>query len=113
MLHEVLHHRRLEEAKWRLILFNLVFALNTTVSKVTKCEVVFGRSADLPQDILFGNTPDGFEHASASDHLHTVSSSLKDVFDQGMDSLVLSKTAMQRRYRKSIRFNDYCEGQKV
>ena len=68
MLRAVLLHRRLQQSKQRSILSFLVFALNTTISKATKCvpyEVVFGRPAVLPQDIVFGNTPDEFEHASA------------------------------------------------
>ena len=116
MLRAVLLHRRLEQSKWHSILFNIVFALNTTVSKATKCipyEEVFERLVILLQDILFGNAPDGFEHVSASDHLHTVSSVLNDIFDQVMDSLTLIKTEMQRHYNKKICFIDYCEGQKV
>ena len=116
MLRAVLLHQRLDQSKWRSILFNLVFALNTTVSKATKCipyEVVFGRTAVLPQDILFGNAPDGLEHVSVSDHLHTISSNLNDIFDQVMHSSALSKTEMQRHYNKNILFNNYGEGQKV
>lgn len=116
MLRAVLLHRQLQQSKWRSILGSLVFALNTTISKATKCvpyEVVFGRPAVLPQDIIFGTTPDEFEHTSASDHLHAVSSSLNDVFEQVMSSLALSKKTMQRHYNKNIRFNDYKEGQKV
>eukprot|EP00112_Aurelia_sp_Birch-Aquarium-sp1_P010237 Seg2195.9 transcript_id=Seg2195.9/GoldUCD/mRNA.D3Y31 product="Retrovirus-related Pol polyprotein from transposon 17.6" pseudo=true protein_id=Seg2195.9/GoldUCD/D3Y31 len=92
MLRAVLLHRQLQQSKWRSILGSLVFALNTTISKATKCvpyEVVFGRPAVLPQDIIFGTTPDEFEHTSASDHLHAVSSSLNDVFEQVMSSLAL------------------------
>ena len=51
MLRAVLLHRRLQQSQWRSILFNLVFALNTAISKATKCvpyEVVFGRPAALP-----------------------------------------------------------------
>ena len=116
MLRSVLLHQRLEQSKWHSILFKIVFALNTTVSKATKCipyEVVFGCPAILPQDILFGNAPDGFEYVSASGHLHTDSSILNDIFNQVIDSLPLSKTEMQRHYNKNIHFNNYCEGQKV
>ena len=105
MLCAVLLHRHLEQSKWCSILFNLVFAFNTTFSKATKCipyEVVFGRTAVLPQDILLGNARGGFEHVSASDHLHTVSSNLTDIFDQVMHSLALSKTEMQCHYCKTF-----------
>ena len=53
------------------------------------------------------------EHVSVSDHLHTISSNLNDIFDQVMRSLALSKTEMQRHYNKNILFNNYGEGQKV
>ena len=116
MLREVLLHQRLEQSKWYSILFNIVCASNTTVSKATKCipyEVVFGRPAILPQDILFRNAPDGVEHVSLSDHLYAISSVLNDICDQVMDSLALSKTEMERHHNKNINFNNYCEGQKV
>ena len=116
MLRAVLLHRRLQQSKWHSILFNIVFALNTMLNKVTKCipyEVVFGRPSILPQDILLGNAPDGFQHVSASDHLHTVSSILNEMFDQVIDSMTLSKTEMQRHYNKNVHFNNYCQGQKV
>ena len=103
MLHAVLLHPRLQQSQWCSILFKLVFALNTTISKATKCvpyEAVFGCPAVLPQEILLVNALDGFEHGSASIHQHTVSSSSNDIFDK-------VKKAMQRHYNKNIRFNSY------
>ena len=117
MLCAVLLHRHLEQSKWCSILYNLVFASNTTFTKATKCipfEVGFGRTAVLPQDILLGNARDRFEHVSASDHLHTVSSNLTDIFYQVMHSLALSKTEMQLHYCKTfaliitVKGNRYC-----
>ena len=78
------------QSKWRSILSSIVFALNTTISKATKCvqyEVVFGPPAVLYQDIVFGNIPDAFDHTSAYDHLQTVSSLLNDIFEQVISSL--------------------------
>ncbi|MEL7328148.1 MAG: RNase H-like domain-containing protein [Pseudomonadota bacterium] len=55
-LRSVLLHRKLPQTKWRKVLPELVFALNASESKSTNCvpyEVVFGRQALLPQDIIF------------------------------------------------------------
>ena len=56
MLHSVLLDRHLNQSKWRSVLTKLIFALNTSFSKSTKCipyTIVFGRTATLPQDITF------------------------------------------------------------
>ena len=56
MLRSVLLHRRIPQTQWHPILHQLVFALNTTTSKSTNCvpyNVIFGRSATLPQDVVF------------------------------------------------------------
>ena len=56
MLRTTLLHRKLKQTQWRQLLPGLVFALNTSESKAIKCvlyNVVFGRNAILPQDVLF------------------------------------------------------------
>ena len=56
MLRSALLDRKLNQSKWRQILPELVFALNSSESKAIKSipyEVVFGRKPTLPIDILF------------------------------------------------------------
>ena len=58
VMRSTLLHRKLSQSKWRSILAEIVFALNTSQSKATQCvpyNIVFGRSAVLPQDIVFNS----------------------------------------------------------
>ena len=56
VLQAVLLHGKLQQSKWHLLLPSLAFALDTSESKATGCipyNVVFGKSAVLPQDMLY------------------------------------------------------------
>ena len=58
VMRSTLLHRKLSQSKWRSILPKIVFALNISQSKATQCvpyNIVFGRSAVLPQDIVFNS----------------------------------------------------------
>ena len=47
----------LHQIKWRSILKDIVFALNTTISAATKCvpySLVHGRDAVIPEDVKLG-----------------------------------------------------------
>ena len=60
MLRAVLLQRKAPQHIWRSFLPELVFALNTSVSKVTQCipyNVIFRRNARLPVDVLFSTDP--------------------------------------------------------
>ena len=95
----------------------LVFALNASESKSTNCvpyEVVFGRQALLPQDIIFDHgTFDENEQVSVGDYKDETTSVLQDVFDHVVKSLQINKKRMQEQYNKNLRFIDYTVGQKV
>ena len=57
ILRSVLLHRKLDQAKWRQIIPELLFALNCSENLATKCNpynVVFCRQAILPLDVLLG-----------------------------------------------------------
>ena len=57
VLRSILLDRNIAQKQWKKLLPEVVFSLNVTESKSIKSipyEVVFGRSALLPQDILFG-----------------------------------------------------------
>ena len=117
VLRAVLLHQKLRQLKWRSLLPSLVFALNTSESKATGCiqhNVVFGRSAVLPQDILFqkGNV-DTYDQVSPKEYEKDITPLLRDIFDHVFSKLEISKEKMQRQYNAKLRFIDYSRGQKV
>ena len=86
----------------------------TSVYHVTY--VVFGRSAILPQDILFNH----HEHAhpndvtTASEYSEDTSFALQDIYDQVLQNLQLSKVSMQRQYSNNFRIiNNQTKQQKI
>ena len=117
MLRAVLLHRRLAQLQWQKILPRLVFAVNTTRSKATNCvpynNVIFGRSATLPQDITFHDfQPDQFNRLSVNDYQQELPITLSDIYNHVMETLEISKMKMQQHYNKTLRFNNYYkEGQ--
>ena len=117
MLRSVLLHRHLSQSRWREILPKLLFALNASESKATRCtpfEVVYGRPAVLPQDIIFNVLqPDPHDALSAASYKEEITSELQDIFDQIVKTLQLSKTKMQQRYNRNLRFTNYVAGQQV
>ncbi len=106
LLRSVLLHRKIQQTKWRSILPELIFALNTSESKAIKyCpfEVVFGRQAVLPQDILFeAETNDKHDHVPVRNYGSEVSSVLQDTFNQVIKSLQLNQQKMQQQYNKGL-----------
>ena len=118
MLRTVLLQRKLNQSKWATLLSELVFALNTSESKATKCipfNVVFGRAARLPIDVLFDH-----DHLdcpkdvnTAAEYAEDCNFALKDVYDVVITNLQLSKERMQAQYNKNICFIDHKTGDKV
>ena len=117
MLRSILLQRKAPQSKWRTFLPELVFALNTSLSKATKCipyNVVFGRSARLPIDILFNHDNTQFNDDTApTDYAEERSFILKDIFEVVLKNLQLNSEKMQAQYNKNIRFHDYREGDRV
>ena len=118
MLRTVLLQRKLNQSKWASLLPELVFALNTSESKATKCipfNVVFGRDARLPIDVLFDHDrldcPRDIN--TAAEYAEDRNFALKDVYDTVITNLKLSKEKMQAQYNKNIRFIDHKAGDKV
>ena len=81
----------------------LAFDLNTSESKAIKCvsfNVVFSRSAILAHDVLF----DHHEHSqihdatNATEYSADIDFALKDIYDQVLESLQLSKVRMQQEH---------------
>ena len=97
-----------------------MFALNTTTQrKATQCvpyNIVFGRSAVLPQDIVFHSVNqdrDQFDQRLPTEYEELTSSLLQDLYSRAITMLELSKEKMQKHYNKNNRYIDYVVGQKV
>ena len=119
VLRSILLHRGLSQSTWCKILPEVVFALNTSLSKATQCvpyNIVFGRSAILPQDIVFESLHqhrDQFDQRFPKEYEEETSSLLREIYSQVITTLALSKEKMQQHYNKNIRYIDYAIGQKV
>ena len=118
ILRSVLLHRNMNQSKWRKLLPELVFALNTSESKAIKCipyKVVFARQPVLPIDVRFdvGEKSQLADVVSAKEYSDEHQFSIQDMYDAVISQLKLSKLAMMQQYNKKLRFNDYGEGDKV
>ena len=117
LLRATLFHRQHPQTKWRSILPGLVFALNASESKAIRCvpyNVVFGRSAIIPQDIAFDNSiPTRYDEMLPAEFEYVTSSTLTDIFSHVIEALEISKKTIQRQYNQKLRFIDYSEGQAV
>ena len=117
MLRSALLHRSLNQSKWSTILPELIFALNTSVSKAINhvpFDIVFGRSARLPIDVLFAtadHTP--MDSNTPTEYANDRNQTIKTAYDVVIDNLQLSRSNMQKQYNKNIRFNDFPQGAKV
>ena len=94
-----------------------MFASNASLSKATRCvpyNVIFGRSAILPQDVAFDNSaPDQHDEVLPADFEYATSSSTKNIFSQVVETLEINKRKMQQQYNRNFRFINYSEGQQV
>jgi len=115
-LRTVLLNRKMQQTQWRKLLPELIFALNASESKSTQCipfNVVFGRTAVLPSDIIFQNNIDEHDQLSAAEYESKTTSLLQDVFSQVIQRLHLNQQRMQRQYNVQLRFINYKRGDKV
>ena len=118
ILRSALLHRNMNQSKWRKLLPELVFALNTSESKAIKCtpyKVVFARDAVLPIDVKFdvGKKSQQSDVVSAKEYSDERQSIIQDMYNTVISRLKLSKEAMMKQYNKKLKFNDYIEGDKV
>ena len=117
MLRSVLLQRKAQQTKWTSLLPELVFALNTSLSKAIKCtpfNVVFGRSARLPVDaLLTANQHQFLDVNTPADYAQDRSFALTDIYNTVIENLQLSKIKMQAQYNQNLRFNNHQEGDHV
>ena len=96
----------------------LVFALNTSESSATKrtpYEVIFGRKPVLPQDLLFEQNvhPADTDVVTPAEYAAELKTHLSEVYQNVARNLGLNREQMQKQYNKNIRFHDYHIGEKV
>ena len=118
MLCAVLLDKKLNQCKWCQLLPGVVFALNCSESKATKCipyQVVFGRKPTLPVDMLFNTlTKNKIDDVvTPRDYVEEIELTLKELFNLVIDHLHLSKARMLKQYNKNIRFHNYMDGEKA
>ena len=114
MLRAVLLHQNISQTKWRELLPGLVFALNCSESKATKCspyQVVFGRKPVLPIDLLLGSSIQNKinDIIKPRDYVDEIEITLRLVTEH----LKLNKIEMMKQYNKNIRFYDHVAGDMV
>ena len=117
ILRSILLARNLPQHKWRALLPEIAFALNTSISKATKhipYNIVFGRSARLPIDVLFNDNASPIaDPTTPTDYAQERYLILRDTFNSVTSKLHLNQLQMQAQYNKHIHFHDYKEGEKV
>ena len=118
MLRAALLDGRLPQYKWRKLLPSLVFSLNCSESAAIKCvpyNVVFGRSAILPADIVLNNTRVAAlkDAVTPKDYVEETHDVMKRTWDVVIKHLHLSKEKMAQYYNKNVRYNDLQPGDKV
>ena len=116
ILRSALLESKLHQTKWRKLLPSLVFALNCSISRATKCvpyTVVFGREPTLPVDVLLGSRFANKDVVSPSEYVQELEISLKSVWDSVLKHLNISKQEMMSQYNKNLRFHDHLPGSKV
>ena len=110
--------RGIQQKHWRSLLNEIVFALNTSESSATKrtpYEVIFGRKPVLPQDLLFEQNvhPADTDVVTPAEYAAELKTHLSEVYQNVAHNLGLNREQMQKQYNKNIRFHDYHIGEKV
>ena len=108
----------LHQNKWRSILKDIVFALNTTISAATKCvpySLVHGRDAVIPEDVKLGRSKEqlGRDIISASDFADEIRLKLAKAYETVNSNLVAYRNRMEKTYNKSTRVHQYSVGDEV
>ena len=103
---------RMHQKKWRSVLKDIVFALNTTVSASTKkvpYSLVFARDAALPTDVKLGVSKEqvGRHVISAEDYAVESKLRLEKAFDSVNNNLAACRARMEKNYNKSTKLHPY------
>ena len=118
ILRSVLLDRNIEQHKWRSVLPEVVFSLNTSLSSATNAvpyDVVFGRQAILPQDLTLGLRDNHTlrDATTAEEYAKDVSFGLNKTFQTVLRNLHINREKMHKKYNKNLRVRPFQEGDKV
>ena len=117
MMRALLNDRKLPQPFWRQLLREINFALNTSVSESTKqtpYEVVYGKTAKLPIDVLMGiDKRDQGDFSTLSEYTTELKKRLTDTYEIVRRNLTKSREVMKRQYDKKMNVNVYNVGDKV
>ena len=115
VLRTVLLDRKITQNKWRSIISEVAFALNTTISSTTKCEpylIIFGRYPVFPEDMQLGIEQDqGIE--SVSESVGNSQLKLVEIIRQVKQNTDKSVAKMIKQYNKNTKLHNYNVGDMV
>ena len=118
MMRTLLEDRKLPQAAWQQLLRGIVFALNTSISESTKMtpyEVVYGKSAILPIDVIINasSSDDPGTLSTVSEYARELKKKLTETYEIVRNNLNKSREGMKKQYDKNVRINRYTVGDKV
>ena len=105
VLRTIILEYRLPQSKWRSLLPEVSFALNTTLSASTKCVpfiVVFGRNPTLPEDVQIGLKNELLDVQSTDEYLQNVKNKLMGVVSSVREHLKMNQCKMKNGYDKKV-----------
>ena len=108
----------MHQNKWRTVLKEIVFALNTTVNASTKCvpyTLVHGRDAVIPEDVRLGRSKSqlGRDISSPSDFASKMKLRLEKTYKSVNTNLKGYRARMVTSYNTSVKHHDYAVGDEV
>ena len=108
----------MHQKKWRSVLKEIVFALNTTVSAATKCvpySVVHGRDAVIPEDVTLGRAKAqlGQDVASPTEFAVETRLRLDRAYETINKNLSMYRSRMEKSYNSSTKLHEYSVGDEV
>ena len=113
-----LHENNCPQKDWSKFLKELLFALNTSISSVTRItpyEVVYGREAITPADVKFGTDQRNIntDVVTISDYTAELKIKLKQMYVLVNTKLNHALNKMSATYNKNVRVNTYSAGDKI
>ena len=111
-------NNKMHQNKWRSVLKEIVFALNTTRSAATKCvpySVVHGRDAVIPEDVTLGRAKSqlGQDIASPLDFAVETRLRLEQAYKTVNNNLRAYRSRMEKSYNASTKVHEYSAGDEV
>ena len=116
ILRTALLDKNIPQSFWRSILDSVVFAINSSPSKSTKCtpyEVVFGRKPVLPMDLYFDTKQNFTRDCSPKEYLKDLKVQLFETIDHVSKFLGIAREKMVKQYNTNLKVFKYSLEDKV